>query len=60
VATALKDLRITRIVIAHRAETIHSADRVVELRNRTVVDVSDSRKQKELNHESIRVAEAAL
>ena len=32
VNTAVKDLNITRIVIAHRPETIASTDRVIELR----------------------------
>ena len=36
---AVKNLDITRIIIAHRPETIASADRVIELRYGKVIEV---------------------
>lgn len=40
VNSALKKLQITRITIAHRPETIASADRVVKIEGKSVVDSS--------------------
>jgi ATP-binding cassette subfamily B protein RaxB len=42
VNTAVKSLDITRIIIAHRPETIASADRVIELRYGEAVEVDKS------------------
>ena len=39
VSKAIKQLNITRIIIAHRPETIRSADRVVQLKDRTLKEV---------------------
>lgn len=39
IAAALMELRVTRLVIAHRAETIASAQRRAVLRDRTIVDI---------------------
>ncbi len=44
VNTAVQRLNITRIVIAHRPETIASADRVLALGNQQVTEVAPSRR----------------
>ncbi len=36
---AIKQLDITRIIIAHRPETIRSADRIVQLKNKKLIEV---------------------
>ncbi|MGQ7847031.1 peptidase domain-containing ABC transporter [Granulosicoccus sp. 3-233] len=40
VSAAVMQLSITRIIIAHRPETIASADRVIEMQNRFSTDIS--------------------
>ncbi|SKB59159.1 ATP-binding cassette, subfamily B, RaxB [Luteibacter sp. 22Crub2.1] len=41
IAEHLREIKVTRIVIAHRPETIRSADRVLELRDGRLVEVSN-------------------
>jgi ATP-binding cassette subfamily B protein RaxB len=36
---AIKELKITRIIIAHRPETIASAERILELKDKKLLDV---------------------
>lgn len=36
---SLRDMKLTRIMVAHRPETINAADRVVALQNGLAVDV---------------------
>jgi len=39
VNNSIKYLKMTRIIIAHRTETINSADRVLSMQNGTLVEV---------------------
>ncbi|WP_254857214.1 peptidase domain-containing ABC transporter [Luteibacter sp. 22Crub2.1] len=39
IGEAIRELRITRILVAHRPETIASADRVIEIRNGELIEI---------------------
>jgi ATP-binding cassette, subfamily B, bacterial CvaB/MchF/RaxB len=40
VSDAVRGLHLTKILVAHRPETISSADRILEVRDRQIVDIS--------------------
>ena len=41
VNNAIKQLNMTRIIIAHRPETIRSADRIVQLHQGKIIDITE-------------------